>query len=602
MSKIIKLVIVFSLLNCSILTMASYSPAVSINSPKAGQSFFVDQEIEFTGIAVDPDGDKILADNIKWSSDLDGFLFKGLNGKKKLSRGEHIITMTATDSERKSSSKCTFVRIKNKILAPVDSNESNKKVSLQPKTEVKPEQKKYMVKGLCYGPFRDNQDPDKGVFPSIDEINSDLEFISKVTNSIRTYGSSDNPEKITEICCKYKIKCSLGVWLSKYNIENRKEIESAIKLSNSGLDCLDFVIVGNEVLLRQDMSEKELIAFIREVKNKVKVPVTTADTWAVWKNSPYLASEVDYILVHIHPYWEGVNIEDAAKYVIGIYHDLKALYPNKKIVIGETGWPSKGESKGNAVPSPENQKKFFAEFTELAEKEGIEYYYFSCFDEKWKSRDEGKVGGAWGIFNSDGTIKPLLKNILPKEIGDGMQRPPGKLEKTEASLPLVIYTDASEKCAFQPSGWVGDLDCINVVRDCTDLPYSGKTCIMIEYKTRGILTQGWAGVYWQYPINNWGEYPGYNIQSAKKLTFWARGKNGAEKSELKWGGIKDGKNSDTFGPISTGVITLSKEWQKYEISLSGANLSNVIGGFCWVTNYQQNPNGCVIYLEDIIFE
>ena len=151
---------------------------------------------------------------------------------------------------------------------------------------------------------------------------------------------------------------------------------------------------------------------------------------------------------------------------------------------------------------------------------------------------------------------------------------------------------------------MGDIKNVVMDKACTTKPHSGKTCIKITYKAGLFYGNGWSGVYWQYPLNNWGDYPGYRLSGAKKLTFWARGAKGGEMSEFKIGGIREyGKKfKDSFGPVSTGIVKLSPEWKKYSIAISDQDMNMVIGGFCWVTNHVQNRSGCTIYVDDIIIE
>ena len=155
---------------------------------------------------------------------------------------------------------------------------------------------------------------------------------------------------------------------------------------------------------------------------------------------------------------------------------------------------------------------------------------------------------------------------------------------------------------FIPSGWMGDIGDITFSDSDVTNPHSGATAIRIDYAATG--SQGWAGIYWQEPANNWGNVPdaGFDLTGATSVTFWARGAQGGEKAEFKVGGI-GGPYPDSIQPaVSTGVITLSSDWQQYTIDLTGKDLSHVIGGFVWVTNQNQNPNGATIYLDDIRFE
>lgn len=159
--------------------------------------------------------------------------------------------------------------------------------------------------------------------------------------------------------------------------------------------------------------------------------------------------------------------------------------------------------------------------------------------------------------------------------------------------------------AFIASGYMGDINAINFTDGWTINPHSGDTCIRIIYypDLNNTNRKKWAGIYWQYPDSNWGQSLGRNLIGAKNLTFYARCERGGEKAEFKVGGITTGRYPDSINiPISTGVILLSKEWRQYSINLSGQNLTNMIGGFCWVTNENQNPLGSTIYLDDIKYE
>lgn len=172
---------------------------------------------------------------------------------------------------------------------------------------------------------------------------------------------------------------------------------------------------------------------------------------------------------------------------------------------------------------------------------------------------------------------------------------------------FYVYSEAdSGGNHFTPSGWMGDLEDIEFDGACPSNPQSGYHCIKIKYSAKGSYGNYWAGIYWLYPSKNWGEKKGYDLTGATEISFWARGENGGEKAEFKVGGVnrfpyhdKNKPYQDSFGPISTGVITLTKDWKEYKISLKGRNLQNVIGGFCWVTNSTQNRKGCTIYIDNI---
>lgn len=156
---------------------------------------------------------------------------------------------------------------------------------------------------------------------------------------------------------------------------------------------------------------------------------------------------------------------------------------------------------------------------------------------------------------------------------------------------------------FYPTGWAGDLGNITLDTASRDDPHSEPTCIRITYSAALPGDEGWAGIYWQYPENNWGNNPnGRDLTGRTRLAFWAKGERGGEIAEFKVGGII-GSYPDSIQPaVSTGIIVLSHEWIRYEIDLTGQNLSHVIGGFFWITRRNQNPAGCTIYLDDIQYE
>jgi hypothetical protein len=155
---------------------------------------------------------------------------------------------------------------------------------------------------------------------------------------------------------------------------------------------------------------------------------------------------------------------------------------------------------------------------------------------------------------------------------------------------------------FYPSGWMGDTGDIKYDPASGNSPHSGTDAIRIDYSVKGSAKNGWAGIYWLYPDNNWGTNPdGRNLKGYSRVIFWARGANGDEKAEFRVGGVTGKYPDSVTSPVSSGVIVLTKDWKQYTIDLTGKDISHVIGGFCWVTNNDQNPNGSTIYLDDMVY-
>jgi hypothetical protein len=188
-----------------------------------------------------------------------------------------------------------------------------------------------------------------------------------------------------------------------------------------------------------------------------------------------------------------------------------------------------------------------------------------------------------------------------KYVADPSVKPEGKKVQT---MPFFVYADRGfVGNHFIPSGWMGDYGDLKIDQGVTDNPHSGKTSMKVTYTNNASQGARWAGIFWQQPANNWGTAAGagFDLSKAKKLTFWARGEKGGEQiAEFKVGGIM-GEYPDSDSAV-IGPIVLNKDWTEYSIDLAGKDMSFVIGGFCWASNIDLNPNGIVFFLDDIRFE
>lgn len=271
---------------------------------------------------------------------------------------------------------------------------------------------KLSLAGLAYSPFHAGQDPTVGVFPSNEEIKADMPTLASLTHYIRTYGSTGPANAIIQAAEAAHICVASGIWLGSDPAANAKEMTAGERLaSNSAVHA---VIIGNEVLLRGDLSEEQLRSDIEQVRAKLgrAVPVTMADTYDQWIKHQGLAKEVDFITVHIHPFWQGVSIDSAIHFLNQAYTQVENAFPGKQIVIGETGWPSAGPRYGAAVPNAANQARYLREFVNWAQSRSVQYFYFDAFDEGWKVHEAG-VGTHWGLYQQDGRVKSALSDVLP---------------------------------------------------------------------------------------------------------------------------------------------------------------------------------------------
>ena len=256
---------------------------------------------------------------------------------------------------------------------------------------------------ISYAPFRSGQSP---LIASIRieawQIEEDLAQLARLTNCVRTYAIEKGLDQVPEIARRHGLKVLQGIWLGSNADKNREEIETAIALVKRFPDVIRGVIVGNEVLLRGEMSVTNLADTIRSVKSQVSVPVTYADVWEFWLRFRQLHEAVDFVTIHILPYWEDFPIpaNRAAAHLDSIRRQVGTVFPNKEILIGETGWPSAGRMREGALPSPANQARVLHDILALAKRQGYNINIIEAYDQPWKRLHEGTVGGNWGLLDA----------------------------------------------------------------------------------------------------------------------------------------------------------------------------------------------------------
>ncbi len=271
---------------------------------------------------------------------------------------------------------------------------------------------------LSFAPFREGFSPLEEVFPLPEHIDEDLHLLADKTHSVRTYSSLGGLEVAPEMARKYGLSMIQGGWLGYGFADNQKEIAALIKSANANPDVVKRVIVGNEVLLRGEMNVDRLISYIREVKRAVKQPVSYADVWSMYMKYPQLIKEVDFITIHILPYWEDEPIavekagEHLEKIVKQVEDEARGVAPGKPILIGESGWPSAGRQRGMATPGVVNEAKFIRDMIQVANRHGFDYNIVEAFNQPWKSNLEGVVGANWGLFSADrNPVFPLTGKV-----------------------------------------------------------------------------------------------------------------------------------------------------------------------------------------------
>ncbi len=254
---------------------------------------------------------------------------------------------------------------------------------------------------LSYAPFRGSQSPhQEGIQIAAAQIEEDIAQLAKMSNCVRVYATDQGIDNVVPIAARYGMKVLQGIWVSNNAIKTQLQVEAALALAERYPDTVMALVVGNEALLRGDIAAGDLATLIRSVKARAKVPVTYADVWEFWLRAPDVAAAVDFILIHILPYWEDVPIAagQAAVHVNDIHRKMADLYAPKHVYIGEMGWPSQGRMREGALPSPANQARVIQEVLAYAAREDYRVNVIEAYDAPWKRTQEGVVGGHWGLF------------------------------------------------------------------------------------------------------------------------------------------------------------------------------------------------------------
>jgi hypothetical protein len=197
--------------------------------------------------------------------------------------------------------------------------------------------------------------------------------------------------------------------------------------------------------------------------------------------------------------------------------------------------------------------------------------------------------------------------LLAAAAGCGLNVPDGN---TVVAVPFAVSDQ------FTASGFMGDAGTAGVVTahvdDAACLPRPtgaiGSCYAFVYTAPAGGL--GWAGVYWQAPVSNWGQFPGKPIApGATRARFQAATASGSNVVDFRVGGLAGGIDpatgaaypyTDTLAADATFTPTTS--WAAYEVAFpAGASYGRVLGGFAWSTPLGAGSTA-TIYLDDIRWE
>lgn len=252
--------------------------------------------------------------------------------------------------------------------------------------------------GICFSPYEGTQEPGDPISEA--QVRRKLELLVPYTQWIRVFSCTQGNEIIPKLAKEYGFKTLVGAWLGEEKEKNEEELQGLISLARAGY--VDVAAVGNEVMYREELEEEELIEYILRAKRALNgIPVGYVDAYYEFTNRPKITEVCDVILANCYPYWEACHIDYSLLYMKQMYYQAVQAAPGKRVIITETGWPSSGDALGAAEPGYENALKYFINAQDWSQREGIEMFYFSAFDEGWKVGAEGSVGAFWGLWDAN---------------------------------------------------------------------------------------------------------------------------------------------------------------------------------------------------------
>jgi exo-beta-1,3-glucanase (GH17 family) len=269
----------------------------------------------------------------------------------------------------------------------------------------------YKVHGFDFSPYIDGQDPNWGSVVSEQQLRERMAIIAPFTNWIRSFGSTQGLENTGRVAREFNLHTAIGAWLGKDLNTNEVEMQNLINAAKNGY--VDLAVVGSEALLRNDLSEDQLISYIERFRNEVpSITVTTGEVYGELLSHPRIMDTCDVVFVNYYPYWEGIRIDQAMANLHAHHLEVLAHANGKKVIVSEVGWPSAGNAVGEAVPSLENACFYFLNFVSWAQANNTEFFYFEALDEAWKERYEGPQGSHWGVWDKYGVMKQGMIDVF----------------------------------------------------------------------------------------------------------------------------------------------------------------------------------------------
>lgn len=278
------------------------------------------------------------------------------------------------------------------------------------------------VDGIAYGPHRDGQHP-HGPGPSRAQLAEDLALIAKHWRVVRIYGGSEFADTMLQVIRDRKLPLQVVLGVALGGDGDRAEIDAGVRLANAYPRIVRALIVGNETQVFWSAGKlpvERLLAAVREVRAHTRVPVTTSDDYNFWNKpeSRPVAAELDFVMVHLHPLWNGAQPDSAVAWVNTQYEAIRAMHPDRAVVVGETGWATQRNDQGDqgklmkGEVSEAAQARVVPALIAWARARRVPSFVFEVFDENWKgSNDPAEVEKHWGLYRADRSPKPVVQEL-----------------------------------------------------------------------------------------------------------------------------------------------------------------------------------------------
>ena len=451
---------------------------------------------------------------------------------------------------------------------------------------------------IAYSGYRAGQSPG-GAQPSRDQVAHDLRILARNWRLLRVYAAGLHARDVLEVIRdeRLDLKVMLGIWLDREpgsEHGNARQIAEGIRLANEFEDIVAAVSVGNEVLIEwtaHPVREDQVIRYVREVRAGVSQPVTVADNYVWWRDhGAALAREVDFITMHTYPIWERKDIDEALSYTVANYQAVRAVHPDRLIVIGEAGWATYTEGNLHVPRAGDEQKqqRYFAELTDWARENGVTVFFFEAFDEPWKGTG---TEGHWGLFTADRKTKLAMRELYP-ELMPGGPTSPTYPERIAASGPDLAVVLRGDLAAAVGNGSINPLGPGLKTSEVVTLDGAeGGTALRLAF-----TGESWGGLY--------VILDGYDARAARVVVMRLRLPDGVAKLELKLEDLEAHAQSVNLIDHAAGLDRA--RWTTFAVPLSEfdrLDLSRVaILGLWNPSNRGGAPVSGDVIIDDIRFE